>query len=136
MTFPSSISHNRKYNNKQNKRNKQTNKQTNKTNKQNKRNKQTKQPTKQPIKQNEQKKEKDTTENKVFEDRQYQVDAAIVRIMKTRKTLNHPFLVNEIMQQLKFPCSMADIKRRIESLIERDYMQRDSEDSSKYHYIA
>jgi cullin-4 len=45
---------------------------------------------------------KDTTE-KVFADRQYQVDAAIVRIMKTRKKLTHTMLIAELFEQLKFP---------------------------------
>lgn len=38
-----------------------------------------------------------------MQDRQYQIDAAIVRIMKMRKTLSHKLLVNELMTQLKFP---------------------------------
>jgi cullin 4 len=45
---------------------------------------------------------KDTTE-RVFADRQYQVDAAIVRIMKTRKRLSHTLLIAELFEQLKFP---------------------------------
>jgi cullin-4 len=45
---------------------------------------------------------KDTTE-RVFADRQYQVDAAIVRIMKTRKKLSHTLLITELFDQLKFP---------------------------------
>ena len=36
-----------------------------------------------------------TTEG-VFQDRQYQIDAAIVRIMKTRKTLSHTMLITEV----------------------------------------
>lgn len=32
-----------------------------------------------------------------------QVDAAVVRIMKTRKTLKHNLLMNELFEQLKFP---------------------------------
>jgi len=45
---------------------------------------------------------KKTTEG-VFVDRQYQIDAAIVRIMKTRKTLSHNLLISELYNQLKFP---------------------------------
>ena len=56
-----------------------------------------------------------------------QIDAAIVRVMKTRKTLSHKLLVNELMQMLKFPIKASDLKKRIESLIEREYLERDSE---------
>jgi cullin-4 len=31
-----------------------------------------------------------------MQDRQYQIDAALVRIMKTRKTLSHKLLVSEV----------------------------------------
>jgi len=30
----------------------------------------------------------------------------------------------------------TDLKKRIESLIDRDYMERDKENSKQYHYIA
>uniref|UniRef100_A0A8C5WHG6 Cullin family profile domain-containing protein n=1 Tax=Leptobrachium leishanense TaxID=445787 RepID=A0A8C5WHG6_9ANUR len=36
------------------------------------------------------------TTERVFQDRQYQIDAAIVRIMKMRKTLTHNLLVSEL----------------------------------------
>eukprot|EP01114_Cavostelium_apophysatum_P017342 TRINITY_DN5133_c0_g1_i2.p1 TRINITY_DN5133_c0_g1~~TRINITY_DN5133_c0_g1_i2.p1 ORF type:complete len:181 (+),score=69.49 TRINITY_DN5133_c0_g1_i2:248-790(+) len=76
-----------------------------------------------------------TTQN-VFQDRQYQIDAAIVRIMKTRKTLTHNLLVSELYAQLKFPVKPADLKKRIESLIEREYMERDEQNSQVYKYLA
>lgn len=72
----------------------------------------------------------------MFQDRQYQIDAAIVRIMKTRKTLSHTLLVTELYNQLKFPVKPTDLKKRIESLIERDYMERDKEFPNQYHYVA
>ncbi len=50
-----------------------------------------------------------TTTEKVFEDRQYQVDAAIVRIMKSRRKLSHQLLMTELLEQLKFP-----VKVRVE----------------------
>lgn len=30
----------------------------------------------------------------------------------------------------------ADLKKRIESLIDRDYMERDKENQNQYHYVA
>jgi cullin-4 len=72
----------------------------------------------------------------VFQDRQYQVDAAIVRIMKMRKTLLHNQLISECVAQLKFPIKPPDIKKRIESLIDRDYLARDEQNANQYNYLA
>lgn len=80
--------------------------------------------------------EAEKTQEEVFRDRQYQVDAVIVRIMKARKTLPHNTLMNELFTQLKFPARVADLKKRIESLIEREYLERDSADPSVYNYLA
>lgn len=49
-----------------------------------------------------------STTERVFQDRQYQIDAAIVRIMKMRKTLGHNLLVSELYNQLKFPVKVTD----------------------------
>ena len=54
-----------------------------------------------------------------------QIDAAIVRVMKTRKSLSHKLLVSELLTQLKFPMKQSDLKKRIESLIDREYLERD-----------
>jgi len=80
--------------------------------------------------------EQKATEERVFQDRQYQIDAAIVRIMKMRKTLSHQLLVSELYNQLKFPVTPVDLKKRIESLIDRDYMARDKENAKQYNYVA
>ncbi|XP_066924143.1 cullin-4B-like [Clytia hemisphaerica] len=80
--------------------------------------------------------ENQLTNEQVFQDRQYQIDAAIVRILKTRKTLSHTLLVTELYNQLKFPVKPSDIKKRIESLIDRDYMERDKENTNTYVYVA
>lgn len=80
--------------------------------------------------------EAEQTHEEVFRERQYQVDAAIVRTMKARKTLSHNVLMSELMTQLRFPARAADLKKRIESLIEREYLTRDRDDSSMYVYLA
>ncbi|GMH92085.1 hypothetical protein TrVE_jg8901 [Triparma verrucosa] len=71
----------------------------------------------------------------IFRDRQHQIDAACIRIMKARKFMSHSSLVGEIMEQLKFKAENADIKKRIESLIEREYMER-GEERGAYNYLA
>jgi len=80
--------------------------------------------------------ENEQTTERVFQDRQYQIDAAIVRIMKARKTLPHSLLMSELFQQLKFPIKPPDLKKRIESLIDREYLERDEGSSSVYRYLA
>ncbi|ORX96044.1 cullin 4 [Basidiobolus meristosporus CBS 931.73] len=76
------------------------------------------------------------TTERVFHDRQYQVDAAIVRIMKTRKQLSHTLLMNELFELLRFPVKATDLKKRIESLIDREYLERSKLDASVYQYLA
>ena len=80
--------------------------------------------------------ENEQTTERVFQDRQYQIDAAIVRTMKARKTLTHSLLLSELFTQLKFPLKPPDIKKRIESLIDREYLERDPGAASVYRYLA
>ncbi|KFH62257.1 Cullin 4 [Podila verticillata NRRL 6337] len=80
--------------------------------------------------------ENSSTTERIFQDRQFQVDAAVVRIMKTRKQLSHTLLISELFEQLKFAIKSSDLKKRIESLIDRDYLERDKTDSTLYKYVA
>ncbi|XP_007951543.1 cullin-4B [Orycteropus afer afer] len=57
--------------------------------------------------------EQASTTERVFQDRQYQIDAAIVRIMKMRKTLSHNLLVSEVYNQLKFPVKGSGLLDKI-----------------------
>lgn len=77
----------------------------------------------------------DTNEH-IVQDRQYAIDAAIVRILKVRKQLGHTMLISEIFSELKFPAKPADIKKRIESLINREYLERDEANPQIYKYVA
>jgi hypothetical protein len=63
-------------------------------------------------------------------------DAAVVRIMKARRSLSHRLLVGELGAQLSFPLRPADLKKRLESLIDREYLARDVGDANVYNYLA
>ncbi|CAG8540312.1 13355_t:CDS:10 [Funneliformis caledonium] len=70
--------------------------------------------------------ERKETREKVEEARKHQTEAAIVRIMKDRKTMEHNNLIAEVTRQLqpRFVPIPALIKKRIEALIEREYLER------------
>ncbi|VVC96701.1 unnamed protein product [Leptidea sinapis] len=81
--------------------------------------------------------ERRETRNKVDEDRKHEIEAAIVRIMKARKRMacycirgQHTLLVAEVTEQLRarFLPSPVVIKKRIEGLIEREYLARTPDD--------
>ena len=88
------------------------------------------------IQMKETEKETEETNERVFQDRQYQIDACLVRIMKTRRATTHASLVAETFAQISFPAKPADVKKRIESLIEREYLERDRNDPQTYNYLA
>jgi len=74
----------------------------------------------------------------VEESRRHLVEAAVVRIMKARKRLNHNELIAETTKQLsvRFVPTPQFVKKRIESLIEREYVERSSDDRRMYTYVA
>ncbi|KAK2649379.1 hypothetical protein Ddye_016868 [Dipteronia dyeriana] len=74
----------------------------------------------------------------VDKDRRYAIDAAIVRIMKSRKVLGHQQLVSECVEQLSrmFKPDIKAIKKRMEDLISRDYLERDKENPNTFRYLA
>ncbi|KAJ1965576.1 hypothetical protein GGI12_000674 [Dipsacomyces acuminosporus] len=81
-------------------------------------------------------KENKETEEHIQLDRMYKIDAAIVRIMKARKAIDYTSLMTELLSQLRFNTSTAELKKRIDSLIEREYMERDENDQTLYRYMA
>ncbi|KAI1702469.1 cullin family domain-containing protein [Ditylenchus destructor] len=82
--------------------------------------------------------ERKETRTKVDDDRKHEIEAAIVRVMKARKHLVHNDLVTEVTNQLKarFMPDPTLIKKRIESLIEREYLERDKVNLKLYNYLA
>ena len=82
--------------------------------------------------------EKDSTKATVDEDRKHAIEAALVRIMKTRKSLDHQKLILEATNQLlkHFKPDPKQIKKRIEDLIAREYLERDTNNPNLYKYLA
>ncbi|XP_031121416.1 cullin-1-like [Ipomoea triloba] len=74
----------------------------------------------------------------VDKDRRYAIDASIVRIMKSRKVLGYQQLVMECVEQLgrMFKPDVKAIKKRIEDLITRDYLERDKDNPNMFKYLA
>ncbi|TQS38475.1 hypothetical protein Golomagni_01017 [Golovinomyces magnicellulatus] len=70
--------------------------------------------------------ERKETENRNDEHRGNVIDTVIVRIMKTRKQLTHQDLLSQVISQLssRFKPDINIMKKRIESLIEREYLER------------
>lgn len=75
---------------------------------------------------------------KIDKDRRHEIEAAIVRIMKARKTFSHNLLVTEVIAQLtrRFRPEMSVIKQKIEGLIEREYIRRAEGQRDMYEYVA
>ncbi|KAK9238854.1 Cullin family-domain-containing protein [Lipomyces kononenkoae] len=76
------------------------------------------------------------THDQVKRDRQYEIQACVIRIMKSRKTIRHVELIQQTIEQTKNrgTLDLGDIKKNIEKLIEKEYMERQGGDS--YVYLA
>jgi cullin-4 len=72
----------------------------------------------------------------VSRDRLFLLDAILVRVMKARKTMMHSDLIPLVLEHAKVPITPTDVKHRIETLIEREYMERDTNDRNRYNYLA
>ncbi|KAI3852446.1 hypothetical protein MKX03_009409 [Papaver bracteatum] len=74
----------------------------------------------------------------VDKDRRYAIDASIVRIMKARKVLQYNDLVADCVQQLSrmFKPDFKVIKKRIEDLISREFLEREEGSPNTFRYLA
>ena len=74
---------------------------------------------------------------KITQDRSHAVDAALVRVMKARKKLSYNDLRLEVITFMRtFKPDDAMIEKRVASLIEREYLERDSKDENLIIYKA
>ncbi|KAF2851390.1 Cullin-domain-containing protein [Plenodomus tracheiphilus IPT5] len=76
------------------------------------------------------------THERVAADRNYETQAAIVRILKARKRISHAELVSETIKATRNrgTLEVSGIKRNIDRLIEKEFLER--EDDGLYAYIA
>lgn len=63
--------------------------------------------------------------------------ACIVRVMKVRKRMEHKLLVEEVTRQIshRFVPQVSEIKRNMDRLIEKEYIERDPDDIDVYVYV-
>ena len=101
--------------------------------------------------------EVEQTHHAVEEDRKMYLQAAIVRIMKSRKVLKHNQLIQEVFlvifmlfnffneslwfqvlsqSKARFAPSITMIKKCIESLIDKAYIERTPNSTDEYSYMA
>ncbi|KAI1415750.1 Cullin-domain-containing protein [Hypoxylon sp. FL1857] len=82
----------------------------------------------------EQKQEEADTNKTIEEDRQLVLQSTIVRIMKARKKMKHTQLVSECINQIKsrFVPKVGDIKKCIEILLDKEYLERLEDDELGY----
>jgi predicted transcriptional regulator len=65
------------------------------------------------------------SEAHVMEDRQHHLDALIVRIMKQRKEVSETTLFAEVNTSSKIFFSQMEVKKRIMSLMDREFLEKD-----------
>jgi len=80
-------------------------------------------------------KSQEDIDSQVQKERCFIIDSVIVRIMKARKVETHNELTGSVISQIQlFKAQPLMIKKRIESLIEREYLERDKDSRAKYVY--
>ncbi|KAK7040956.1 ubiquitin ligase (cullin) of SCF [Paramarasmius palmivorus] len=71
-------------------------------------------------------------------DRRIAIEATIVRVMKARKQMKNQALIQEVISQIshRFAPKIPDIKKSIENLLEKEYIERVEGQKDMFSYVA
>ncbi|KAF1793408.1 Cullin protein, neddylation domain [Phytophthora cactorum] len=74
----------------------------------------------------------------VEEDRKMSLQAAIVRVLKTRRDIRQAQLMHEVAEMLvnQFAPTTTAIKQNVEILIQKEYLRRHEDDQTRFLYVA
>lgn len=75
----------------------------------------------------------------VLTERRFAVQAAIVRVMKSRRTATYAELFAEVEGMLRktaFAVTAPDLKANLEALIEKDFVERSAKDANVFVYLT
>lgn len=80
----------------------------------------------------------EATQRVIAQDRELMIQAAIVRVMKARNILKNQLLITATIELLsaRFKPTIPDIKKCIDILLEKEYIERQEGDRDTYQYVA
>lgn len=80
----------------------------------------------------------EVVDKSLVDERKHFLEAAIVKVMKMRRSIEHKELIGEVVKLTagRFEPDIKMIKSRIETLIQREYIERSTEKSDFYNYIS
>lgn len=82
--------------------------------------------------------ESETLKKSIDDDRSLYLQAVLVRIMKGKKRLGHSLLVSEAIEcsKSRFYPSVSLIKKCIDILLDKSYIERDATNRDEYIYLV
>jgi hypothetical protein len=75
-------------------------------------------------------------ERDILKEREFIIDSVAIRVMKSRRVLDYNNIIIETKKLITmFTPDPTMMKKRIESLVEREYLKRDENDHTKFIYV-